>query len=69
MSEERDPRQFEKGREVREEQTRNVSEEASEEDRQQWEKTRDISKEASEIPKRNPPQHQEDDQPEASRGD
>jgi hypothetical protein len=50
MSEERDPRQFEKGREVREEQTRNVSEEASEEDRQQWEKTRDISKEASEIP-------------------
>ncbi len=45
-----DPRQFEKGREVREEQTRNISEEASEEDRRQWEKTRDIRKEASEIP-------------------
>ncbi len=45
---EQNPRQFEKGREVREEQTRNISEEASEEDRRQWEKTRDIRKEASE---------------------
>ena len=45
-----DPRRFEKGREVREEQTRNVSEEASEEDRRQWEKTRDIGKEVREIP-------------------
>ena len=50
MGREQDPRQFEKGREVREEQTRNISEEASEEDRRQWEKTRDIGKEVSEIP-------------------
>ena len=49
MGKEKDPRQFEKGGEVREEQTRNISEEASEEDRRQWEKTRDIGKEASEI--------------------
>ncbi len=34
---------FEKTREVREEQTRNISEEAIEEDRRQWEKTRDIA--------------------------
>ncbi len=45
-----DPRRFEKGREVREEQTRNVSEEASEEDRRQWEKTRDMGKEVREVP-------------------
>jgi len=50
MGRERDPRQFEKGREVREEQTRNISEEASEGDRRQWEKARDIRREASEIP-------------------
>jgi hypothetical protein len=50
MAREQDPGQFEKGREVREEQTRNISEEATEDDRRQWEKTRDISKEASEIP-------------------
>ena len=47
---EEDPRSFEKTREVREEQTRNVSEEASEEDRRQWEKSRDIGKEVREIP-------------------
>ena len=47
---EEDPRRFEKGREVREEQTRNVSEEADDEDRRQWEKTRDIGKEVREIP-------------------
>jgi hypothetical protein len=45
-----DPRRFEEGREVREERTRSVSEEASEEDRRKWEETRDISKEASETP-------------------
>lgn len=47
---EEDPQQFEKGREVREEQNRNIDEEASEEDRRQWEKTRDISKEVAAIP-------------------
>ena len=47
---EEDPRRFEKGREVREEQTRNVSEEADDEDRRQWETTRDIGKEVREIP-------------------
>ncbi len=52
MGREQDPRQFEKGREVREEQTRNISEEASEEDRRQWDKTRDIRKEASEVPEK-----------------
>jgi hypothetical protein len=50
MGREEDPRRFEKGREVREERTRNVSEEASEEDRRKWEETRDIGKEASEAP-------------------
>jgi hypothetical protein len=50
MGREQDPRQFEKGREVREEQTRNISEEASEGDRRQWGKARDIRREASEIP-------------------
>ena len=50
MGRERDPRQFEKGREVQKERTRNTSEKTSEEDRRQWVKTRDISKEASEIP-------------------
>jgi len=50
MDREGDPRRFEKSREVREEQTRNVSEEASEEDRRKWEETRDLSQEASEIP-------------------
>jgi hypothetical protein len=43
---EKDRGRFEKTREVREEQTRNISEEASEEDRRQWEKTRDIGEEA-----------------------
>jgi hypothetical protein len=33
MRTEEDPRRFEKGREVHEERTRNISEEASEEDR------------------------------------
>lgn len=50
MGREEDPRRFEKGREVHEERTRNVSEEASEEDRRKWEETRDLGKEASEIP-------------------
>ena len=50
MGQEKDHRRFEKGREVHEEQTRSVGEEASEEDRRQWEKTRDLSKEASETP-------------------
>jgi hypothetical protein len=50
MGREEDPRRFEKGREVREERTRNVSEVASEEDRRKWEETRDIGKEASEAP-------------------
>lgn len=54
MSREQDPRRFEKDREVREEQTRDISQEASEEDRRQWEKTRDISKEASEVPEKAP---------------
>ena len=45
---EEDRGRFEKTREVREEQTRNISEEASEEDRRQWEKTRDIGEEARE---------------------
>jgi hypothetical protein len=62
---ERDPRQFEKGREVHEEQTRNISEE----DRRQWEKTRDIRKEASEIPEETPTQHERDDRLEAPPGD
>ena len=44
MGQEKDHSRFEKGREVREEQTRDVSEEASEEDRRQWEKTLDLSK-------------------------
>ena len=52
MGREQDPRQFEKGRAVREEQSRNISEEASEEDRRQWDKTRDIRKEASEVPEK-----------------
>ena len=50
MGRELDPRQFEKGRVVREEVTRNISEEASEADRRRCEKSRDIRKEASEIP-------------------
>jgi hypothetical protein len=50
MSQEEDRGRFEKTREVREAQTRNVSEEASEEDRRKWEETRDLSEEASEIP-------------------
>ena len=50
MGREEDPRRFEKTREVDEERTRNVSEEASEEDRRKWEETRDIGKEASETP-------------------
>ena len=67
MGREQDPRQFEKGREVREEQTRNISEE----DRRQWEKTRDIRKEVSEIPEEANEQHREirDDQLEAPPGD
>ena len=71
MGREQDPRQFEKGREVREEQTRNINEEASEEDRRQWEKTRDIRKEVSEIPEEANEQHREirDDQLEAPPGD
>jgi hypothetical protein len=48
MGREKDRRQFEKTREVREEQTRNISEE----DRRQWEKTRDMRKEAHERPRR-----------------
>ena len=48
---EEDRGRFEKTREVREEQTRNISEEASEEDRRQWEKTRDIGEETREIPR------------------
>jgi hypothetical protein len=50
MGQEKDHRRFEKGHEVHEEQTRSVREEASEEDRRQWEKTRDLGKEASETP-------------------
>ena len=50
MWQEKAHRRFEKGREVHEEQTRSVREEASEEDCRQWEKTRDLSKEASETP-------------------
>ena len=50
MGRKEDPRRFEKGREVREARTRSVREEASEEDRRQWEETRDIGKEASEAP-------------------
>lgn len=46
MGSEEDLRRFEKGREVHEERTRNVSEE----DRRKWEETRDLGKEASEIP-------------------
>ena len=52
MGKEQDPRQFGKGREVREERIPNISEEASEEDRRQWEKTRDVRKEASKIPEK-----------------
>jgi hypothetical protein len=65
MSREQDPRQFEKGREVREEQTRNISEEASEEDRRQWDKTRDIRKEASAVPEK---AHERDRQTQEDRG-
>jgi hypothetical protein len=50
MGREEDPRRFEEGREVQEVRTRNVSEEADEEDRHKWEETRDIGKEASEVP-------------------
>jgi hypothetical protein len=50
MGTEEDPRRFEKGREVHQEQTRNISEEASEEDRRKWEETRDLGREASETP-------------------
>ena len=50
MGAEEDPRRFDKGREVREERTRNISEEASEEDRRKWEETRDLGREASETP-------------------
>jgi hypothetical protein len=50
MGSEVDPRRFEKGREVQEERTRNVSEEADEADRRKWEETRDIGQEASEVP-------------------
>ena len=50
MGREEDPRRFEEGREVQEERTRNVSEEASEEDRRKWEETRDLGKEANEAP-------------------
>jgi hypothetical protein len=50
MGREEDPRRFEEGSEVQEERTRNVSEEADEEDRRKWEETRDIGKEASEVP-------------------
>ena len=45
MGREKDRRQFEKTREVREEQTRNISEE----DRRQWEKTRDLHEEAKQV--------------------
>jgi hypothetical protein len=58
---ERESREFEEGREVYEEQTRNISEEADEEDRQLWEKNRDIRKEASKIPEESPAQHQRED--------
>jgi hypothetical protein len=50
MGREENPQRFEKGRKVREERTRNVSEEADEGDRRKWEETRDIGKEASEVP-------------------
>jgi len=50
MGTEEDPRRFEKGREVHQERTRNISEEASEEDRRKWEETRDLGREASETP-------------------
>ena len=50
MGQKKDHGRFEKGREVHEEQTRSVHEEAREEDRRRWEKTRDLSKEASETP-------------------
>ena len=50
MGQEEDRQLFEKGREVHEERTRNVSEEASEEDRRKWEETRDLDQEASEPP-------------------
>jgi hypothetical protein len=68
---EQDPRQFEKGREAQEEQTRNISEEASEEDRRQWEKTRDISKEVDAIPEDANEQRRQlrEDQLEAPPGD
>jgi hypothetical protein len=59
MGREEDRGQFEKTSEVREEQTRNISEEASEEDRQQWEKARDIRKEASEIPEEGHERHRQ----------
>ena len=64
---EQDPRQFEKGREVNEEQTRNISEE----DRRQWEKTRDINKEVDAIPEEANDQRRQlrEDQLEAPPGD
>ena len=65
MGREQDTRQFEKGREVREEQTRNISEEASEKDRRQWDKTRDIREEASEVPEK---AHERDRQTREDRG-
>lgn len=61
MVQESDHRRFEKGREVHEEQTRSVSEEASEEDRHQWEKTRDLSKESSETPEEKPERPRQSD--------
>jgi hypothetical protein len=50
MGREKVPQRFEETRRVHEERTRNVSEEADEEDRRKWEETRDIGKEASEAP-------------------
>jgi hypothetical protein len=64
MGQERDRRRFEKGREVREAQKRNVSEEASEEDRRKWEETRDLGEEAREPPEE---KHDRPRQPERDR--
>lgn len=68
MSRKEDPRRFEKTREVREARTRSVREEASEEDRRQWEETRDIDREASEAPEeahdRPPTENPERERPE-----
>jgi hypothetical protein len=50
MGREEDRQRFDKTREVLEEQTRSVREEASEEDRRKWSETRDLSDEASEPP-------------------